>query len=184
MSNIISPIVVVPDGLEADSKGRPLPKPSFVFEAVLNKVIASYSQNSIFIAPANTFGGRVTEHEAAYVYLIERGCKNVFFPALSRDTYIDTMGNAILLRDYIKKEQIWPLPPVTLVVSKFHASRAAMCFKNADFIIKDVDEVDYSYGSISPIVSRLFYYRYPWLHRLYEILAYMRDWLRIFFWRE
>jgi len=57
-------VVVVPDGLAARN-GQALAEPSFVYRAVLDAALASPPQDIIVLAPANAFGGPMTEEEAA-----------------------------------------------------------------------------------------------------------------------
>jgi len=179
-------VIVVPEGLRADSKGTPLPEPSFVFRAVLERVIADYSGGEIYIAPANDFGCVKFEEEVARDLLCEHGLDRVFIPDRRvlhpQLNYIDTMGNARVLRNWLQRCQNWPLPPITLVVAQLHATRSAFCFQHAGFAIEKVVQVPYEVAN-EYIVGRLFYYKHPLLHVLYEKLALQRDKLKAFFGR-
>ena len=61
-------VIVVPDGL-AWQDGKALAKPSFVYRAVLDAALARPGTDTLLLAPANAFGGPVTEEEAAEAYL-------------------------------------------------------------------------------------------------------------------
>ena len=172
------PVIVVPDGLAYDAVAkRALPAPSFVTEAVLEHVLAHYASRRILIAPANSFGSPSTEHEVMAAWLTARGCKSVETPSVRTDEYIDTWGNAAELRRWLTSRDQWPLEPIVLVAAFRHARRARLCFARNMFTVASLDAVPYQVTG-TPIVPRLFYYNWPYLHRAYEALALMRDWLR------
>ena len=172
------PVIVVPDGLCCDPATRKaIAAPSFVFAAVLAHTAARYRRHRILVAPANRFGGPASEHEVACDWLRERGCPDVETVTQTPEGYIDTWGNAALLRDWLVARQDWPLGPCLLVVAFRHARRAALCFRRNGYALAAVDRVPYAIDD-TPIVPRLFYYRLPWLHRCYEAAALVRDRLR------
>ena len=175
------PVVVVPDGLVADEMGRGTSRPSFVFRAVLDTVVKRYPENLVLVAPANNFNGPISEEEAGRRYLLERGCRKVLAPTRrgspSRN-YIDTRDNAKLLREWLEELLLWPIGPCILVSASLHARRAAICFRAEDFEIVRIESVFYEQER-EPIVPRLFYYRHPLLHKLYERLALIRDSVRV-----
>jgi hypothetical protein len=169
------PVVVVPDGLAADWKtGTVFPRPSFVFRAVLDYVAAQFPSHSIYLAPANDFGCGVTEQAAGVSYLEPRRVSCIA-PSPFSDNYIDTRGNARYLRQYLERNALWPLPPIILVAAWHHARRAALCFKKEGFSIARLIAVPYNVPMGEGIVPRLWYYRYPRAHRIYEFLAILRD---------
>jgi hypothetical protein len=173
------PVIVVPDGLSRDPRTRqPLAAPSFVFRAVLDHAARRYREHRIFVAPANRFGAPASEQEVACRWLAERGCRHVSTVPYREGGYIDTWGNAVLLRDWLAARAAWPLGACILVVAFRHARRAELCFRRNGYDIAAVDRVAYALDEAPPVVSRLFYYRIPWLHRCYEATALIRDRLR------
>jgi uncharacterized SAM-binding protein YcdF (DUF218 family) len=181
MNSTLTPVIVVPDGLAADESGRGTSRPSFVFRAVLDAVGRLYAEHEIFVAPANDFGGPVPEEEAGRLYLLQMGCKHVQVPdrrAGGAGGYIDTRGNAALLRKWLEGQGLWPLGPSVLVSAALHSRRATLCFSAEGFRISKVERISYRLER-EPIVPRLFYYRHPLLHWLYESVALMRDRVRI-----
>jgi uncharacterized SAM-binding protein YcdF (DUF218 family) len=173
--------VVVPDGLAALPKnGNTAPAVSFVYQAVLDRVVECASQEAqlpeILLAPANNFGGPQFEEQAAARYLANLGIKACAVPVVGeRPPYIDTFGNALLLRRYLQSQGRWPQPPVTLFAGFRHAPRALLCFERAGFSVANLDKVMYSVPTGERPVRRLFYYNYPLLHQAYELLAGARD---------
>jgi uncharacterized SAM-binding protein YcdF (DUF218 family) len=181
MNAALTPVIIVPDGLAADERGRGTSRPSFVFRAVLDAVVTLYAAHPIFIAPANDFGGPLPEEEVGRLYLLQRGCQNVTVPdrrASGSEGYIDTRGNATLLREWLEEQGVWPLGPCVLVTAALHSRRAALCFAAEEFSIAKVEKIPYRLESES-IVPRLFYYRLPLVHWVYESVALMRDRIRI-----
>jgi uncharacterized SAM-binding protein YcdF (DUF218 family) len=175
-----SPVIVIPDGVKAEGTPPvPVSAPSFVYRAALDRVAAEYADHPILLAPANRFGDAAAEQEAGAAYLESLGRFALTVPpSPATGGHIDTRGNARLLREYLQDYGCWPLPPCILVVARLHARRAALCFKREGFGISEVDAVPYAIPKDEGIVRRAWYYRYPALHSLYEILAYVRDWIR------
>jgi uncharacterized SAM-binding protein YcdF (DUF218 family) len=173
-----APVVIVPEGLAFDGRlGRTLDAPSFVGEAVLHHVLERYAERNIFVAPANSFGGPSPEHEVMAAWLKARGCPNVQTPHIRSARYIDTWGNAVELRSWLKRRAQWPLEPIVLVAAFRHARRARLCFLRNGYTLGCVDAVPYKIKG-APIVPRLFYYNRPRLHQIYEAFALFRDALR------
>ncbi len=173
------PVIVVPEGLAAHPQtGEVLAEPSFLFRAVLDHVISRYRDSDVFIAPANTFGGPVSEQAAAQRYLGVAGMSRVFAFECNTGGYIDTFGNALQLRRWLLVHRRWPLPAAHLVAGRLHIARAKLCFRRHGFSLKSADAVAYVIPQKEHLVPRLFYYRYPLLHRVYEALAFARDRLR------
>ena len=174
------PLIVVPEGLAKDARERTLPEPSFVFRQVLDYVskIAT-SDTEVYLAPANRFGGDVYEQEAAYAYLISRtDCGRIHCPVYPAQGYIDTFGNAHLLKRYLLDRKRWPLGPVDLVCASMHSYRACFCFGRSGYRIARVHRVPYLVYRHERIVDRLWYYRVKPVHLVYEILALARDVVR------
>lgn len=172
-------VVVVPEGLSRISPDASLPEPSFVFRQVLDHVARIYHGDFVvLVAPANRFGSPQTEQETAQRYLAAKGMAGVTAPPSPSGGYIDTLGNALFLQRWLADRGQWPCCPIILVVAKLHAARALLCFRRIGFKIATVDAVSYEIHGNEQIVKRLFYYRHPLLHRLYEAAAMMRDLLR------
>jgi uncharacterized SAM-binding protein YcdF (DUF218 family) len=177
--------IVVPDGLAADAQGRALAEPSFVYRAVLDWTGArAGAGDRIYLAPANDFGCGVTEQEAGRRHLQQQAPAAAIVSAPSPAAgYIDTRGNARLLRRELERAREWPLPAVNLVAYTIHLRRAVTTFAQEGFVIDAAHAVPI--GSIDPhdpatrIVRRLWYYRYPLVHHGYERLALAMTRLRV-----
>lgn len=176
--------IVVPDGLEADANGRACPTPSFVYRAVLDWTGARATTNDrVYLAPANDFGCGVTEQEAGRRYFQARYPAIPLVTAPSAGTrYIDTRGNARLLRIELERTGQWPPPSAQLVAYAIHLPRALVTFSQEGFTIDAAHAV--AIGAIvrrdpaTRIVRRLWYYRYPLIHHGYERLALAMTTLR------
>jgi uncharacterized SAM-binding protein YcdF (DUF218 family) len=174
----ISPVIVVPDGLAYDPVLRVvLPRPSFVFRSVIDFVRRELPGRVVYLAPANTFGAGLHEQDVAQAALSGHDGRVVCVPSVGA-CYIDTRGNADQLRSYLARNGQWPLPPVVLVAAELHAARARLCFIKAGFELSAVVGVAYRIPHGEAVVPRLFYYRFRFLHRLYEAVAWLRDFLR------
>jgi len=175
-------IVVVPDGLAFDNiNNRPLNEPSFVYRKVLDQIVEIWGGQNIYLAPANHFGNELSEQEVAESYLDARGVALICTPIFKTPPYIDTWGNAHMLKQYLENHGIWPLSSIILVVSSIHARRAIFVFGKNGFAIDQVISVPYDIPTNAAIVPRLWYYRFPIIHQIYEILALGRDIVRSFF---
>jgi hypothetical protein len=171
-------VIVVPDGL-AWQDGKALAKPSFVYRAVLDAALARPKADRLLLAPANAFGGPVTEEQAAEAYLCAGGRDGgILRPPPVTGGYVDTRGNARHLRQWLQARQGWPLKRAQLLVGRRHARRALLCFRKEGFQIQAVDRIAYAIPRHEGVPPRLWYYRWPLLHRLYEAAAYLRDWFR------
>lgn len=174
-----TPVVVVPEGLAGNSgRYESLPQPSFAYRAVLDHVVRAYAGRMIFLAPANDFGLGQHEQTVAERYLADRGVSALAVPTNDANAYVDTRGNARLLRQYLECNQAWPLPRSILVVGFRHARRARLCFLREGFALAGVNAIRYSIPREERIVRRLWFYRFPGLHRLYEVAALLRDAVR------
>lgn len=172
--------IVVPDGLAADQNGTPLPAPSFVYKSVLDELLkVANTSDQIYLAPANKFGGEVSEQQVAHEYLLKmNGDLNVISFETHTSSYIDTRGNAVHLREYLKSIDSWPIGDSCLVVYNIHFLRAKICFKQEGYNLNSylISTLDKSSGFM---VKRLFYYKYHTLHFAYEALASLASKLRI-----
>ena len=172
------PIIVVPEGLEADSAGRAMPRPSFCYRAALDFARERFDGGFLLLAPANRFGGETTEQEAAREYLRDWRGIVVVAPTPPDEPYIDTRGNARLLREHCVARGLWPLPAATLIAGFRHIRRAALCFRREGFAISQTHGVFYRIESGAQMPRRLWHYLHPTAHRVYESLALIRDILR------
>jgi hypothetical protein len=172
--------VVVPDGLAASADGTALPEPSFLYRQVLDHVAGwSLKGWEILLAPGNRFGGATLEQEAACRYLRQRAPDaRVRFPRCADATYVDTYANAAVLRAYLQQRGRWPAGPVDLVCARRHSVRAELCFRRLGYRIRRVHRVACRIPSGARIVSRLWYYKHPFVHAAYELLAILRELLR------
>ena len=181
LDSVMKNFIVVPESLAADEAGKSIDRPSFAYRQVLEYVLKVAGSNDlVYLAPANTFGGSVTEEQAAYKYLIHHQarfkvmCPGINLPPISdRPSYVDTWNNAILLRGVINS----PGMEYELVTTWLHARRARWCFTRAGFDLTRVHAIRIAIES-ERIVLRTFYYRYLPLYYLYEALAYARDRLK------
>jgi uncharacterized SAM-binding protein YcdF (DUF218 family) len=167
--------IVVPDGLAA-AAGRPLPEPSFVYRRVLDWTARhAAGGDRIYLAPANAFGGPVTEQEAGYRYLQPLTPVPITWAPTNERRYVNTRGNARLLRAHLEQAGGWPLPAVRLVAYSLHLPRALESFAQEGYSIEKADAVTLGHidraDPATRIVRRLWYYRYPLIHHGYERLA-------------
>lgn len=175
--------IVVPDGLAATG-GRALPEPSFVYRAVLEWVSRQAAgADHIYLAPANDFGSGVTEQEAGHRHLQPLTSTPITWVRTNEQRYVDTRGNARLLRQYLEQTSRWPLPAVRLVAYALHLPRAVEAFKQEGFAVGHADAVTIPRidrtDPRTQIVRRLWYYRYPLVHHGYERLALAMTRLRV-----
>lgn len=168
----------MPEGLNLYSKNNL--EPSFVFKTVINYLIKILKTNDVvYFAPANNFRSNFSEQVAGRIYLEKNIHPDTKIEIKTKKTqttdYIDTLGNAILL---MKQFPIIRFTATELICSKLHSKRAIFCFRRVGFIINKVHKVNYK-NSNEPIVRRLWYYHYPMIHSIYEMVAYIKDKLTI-----
>lgn len=150
--------IVVPDGLAKDKYGKTLSEPSFVYRQVLDYLLKILNEDSIvYLAPANKFDGELHEQEVGYNYLKARTkCNNIYYyPVYNGYGYIDTYGNAYLLKKYLIKIDRWPLHAADLVCANIHSYRAEYCFKKLGYRFDRVHRVQYQTSFNESIVDRL-----------------------------
>ena len=167
--------IIIPDGMSVDNRGNLVP--SFVFrEAIIFCSSIVKDNDTIFFAPGNNFNYPMYEQKAGKIFFRKinnnRKIKVVSFEE-NKNEYIDTSGNAyFLLKRYPKLQT----QHSHLVCSEIHAKRAEYCFKKLGFNIKYTHYVKYKTCK-DHIVKRLWYYRYKFLHHIYERIAFLRDFL-------
>jgi len=169
--------IIVPDGVAADKAGNPIPRPSFVYRQVLDYVISiARSDDFLYLAPANCCNGS-TEHALAYAYIMENSCLDlqVYCPPISPACYVDTYGNAVLLKQLLGSAITEN--SCALICASLHSYRAEYCFKKAGFTISTVHRVACR-ATGEPIMRRWWYYNYKPIHCAYEMLALCRDFFK------
>jgi len=166
--------VIVPEGLSLDNNNIVIP--SFVYRAVLNYVSnVVNNDDDVYFAPANDFGYGVSEQTVGaryYKSIVSIKVKaKVFVKDYQSNKYIGTLGNASLLKkqfpEIMNKE-------INLVSAYLHKDRAMYCFQKLGYKINKVHEVRYTIIDEN-IVSRLWYYKFPFFHKIYERMAIIRD---------
>lgn len=172
-------VIIVSEGLAASADGNTTDRPSHAYCAVLDYARMHYGGARVYLAPANTFGGRSSEQQAGADYLRQQNFSGeVIAPPTPADCgYVDTRGNARLLRAYCETNGLAPLPPAVLLSGVHHRRRAAMCFRQEGFRIIRAIGVSYAANRNAHYPRRLWYYRYPLAHRAYEAAAICRDFL-------
>jgi len=172
--------IVVPEGLSINSKQTPIP--SFIFRQVIEYLSLIIKKNDeIYFAPANSFGLGISEQIAGKNYFQEI-CENVneikiFYASICSKGYIDTLGNATLLKKQFPKLSS---ENIDLISANMHSKRAFFCFKSVGFNIRKLHKVQYEIVN-EKIVRRLWYYKYPKFHQLYEVMAFIKDFINIKF---
>lgn len=170
--------IVIPEGVRAGPDGRGVGEPSFVYRQVLDATRhLAGADDEVYLAPANAFGGPLTEEEAARRYLEgHRVPFKILHPGFNlpanrhRPRYIDTLDNARLLREALGG----PAGAFELVCAHPHVPRALWCFRRTGFTITTVHRVRHVIHP-EPVPRRVAYYRSAWLHRAYESAALVRD---------
>ncbi len=169
--------VIVPEGLSIDSKQMPIP--SFVYRKLIDYLALIIKKNDeIYFAPANNFGLGISEQKAGKQYLegfYKKNNNNIFFVDLLQSEYFDTLGNAIYLKKQFPKLFS---KKIDLVSTYIHSKRAYYCFKSVGYNINKLHIVKYDIVK-EKIVKRLWFYQYRWIHKIYEKLAYIRDYFLI-----
>jgi len=172
--------IVVPEGLSVSVTQTVIP--SFVFRQIIEYLALIISNDDeIYFAPANSFGLGVAEQIIGKIYLQEINNNEIEIEIFSLDHlskgYINTLGNATLL---LKQFPELTSEKTELICGNIHAKRAFLCFKSVGFNINKLHQVKYETVN-EKIVRRLWYYKYPQLHELYEKLAYYKDLLTLIF---
>lgn len=176
------PVVIVPDGLEVEFlSGKKIIHPSQIYKSVLDFVLKEFKCSNILLAPANHFGTGKYEEDVAFQYCKTQNpnIKSLYKPNRpDKNGYIDTRGNARELRDALVLDDMWPETGIILVSAELHSRRALICFKKEGFHVSESIAVKCASTNKFKLVNRLWYYRYPVIHRLYEMLATILDLLR------
>ena len=173
-------LVLVPDGLRLGKLNK-----SYLtntYRNVLKKAIEESYKNKlkILLLPANNFGSLKSEEEMGKDYLLKRGIKkNMIIIGCKKDKrYLDTLDNFNQVNLYggkiggksFKVHKYLESGNYNLFTSNMHARRVLKVIKllkmgkpKRIFLISSVES-----GSLP---KRIFYYKYPIIHNLYEIFA-------------
>ncbi|MCY4523359.1 MAG: hypothetical protein OXB84_01340 [Halobacteriovoraceae bacterium] len=171
-------LIIVPEGLAADKWGNTLNVPSFIYKSVLDySVSLPYENKRFFLAPANNFQGELFEQESALKYLKDKLSCEIHCPVYAKNFYINTSGNAKYLMEYINNKNI-KLNNCELIAYHMHFPRAKLSFERYGFHFKKFHRV-FNTHKKNHIVKRLWYYKYPKVHYLYEIIAHIISKLKI-----
>ena len=170
--------IVIPEAVKAGPDGVGIGEPSFIFRQVLDFTLRTAGpEDEVYLAPANTFGGPLSEEQVARDYLQRQQARfRILHPGFnlpayrSRPRYIDTLDNARLLRESLGSAG----PGFELICANRHTPRALWCFRESGFQFDAVHRVPLVMEP-EAVPARVFYYRYPLLHRLYESAALWRD---------
>ena len=182
-------IVVVPDGLRIGRNFKPYL--TNTYRSVLKKACKQSIryQLKILLLPANNFGSSKSEEDLGKEYLLKKGIKkNMIIVGFKKSKkYLDTLDNfnqAILyggkisgkffkVSNYLKEGNY------RLITSYIHGHRVLRAIKllklrkpKKVFLIFSTESHD--------LPLRIFYYKYPSIHFMYEILASFYQTLKIF----
>lgn len=164
-------LVVVPDGISAYEQNV---IPSHVFRGTLLSVAGYADRNDlILIAPANKFNFEIYEQDVGRKFLLDldKNLQVILVPTKESE-YVDTLGNAKLLRMFVEKKLHNFDWKVTLFCYKLHARRAKSAFESEGFIIDELVKTNAENKLKNErLPFRLFYYDYYLLHWLYEKFA-------------
>jgi hypothetical protein len=170
--------IVIPEGLNRlDSGGQPL---SDYYEACLRRV-AELAANgeAVYLAPGNAFGHGRPEDEIAAGFL--RQLRSDLIPhniGDARRGHLDTLDNAMWLREWARRHNRWPMADCWLYCNRYHVLRTWLCFRVADYHVRRIVACTPAKRS-GLIVPRLKYYDYPAANLIYEALAIAHTFLRL-----
>lgn len=178
--------IVVPEGLAAEDN---TPNETFFlsdyFEAVLQRIIQEVpATEPVYISPGNPFIHAASEEEYAAQYLQhQRPELQVNYPVNIRDRpYLDTFDNARVLRKWLEQEGLWPLGEVILYCNTPHAVRSQILFELCEFQVKNVVRCRPKQRK-RQMVSRLWFYNYPVVQIIYELIGLVYNLNRWVFWK-
>lgn len=170
--------IVIPEGLNRlDCASQPL---SDYSEACLRR-LAELTANgeAVYLAPGNAFGHAHPEDEIAAGFLQRlRPDLRTQHVGLARRGYLDTLDNAVWLREWARRLNRWPMAECWLYCNRYHVLRTWLCFRVAGYRVQRVVGCAPRKRS-GLIVLRLKYYDYPVANLLYEALAIGYTFLRL-----
>ena len=180
MSNPEYLIVVVPDGLRVGKNKKAYLTNSY--RNVLKNAFYYSLQNNfrILLLPANSFGSDNTEEELGRDYLIKKGLnsQNIIVGLKRKNTYLDTYDNfneVLRNEGEISKKRFivsnyFRGGKYKLFVNKIHYKRTLKVINILN--LSKPNQIFTSFAEESgkfPI--RLFYYKFPNIHRIYQFFA-------------
>ena len=173
-------LVVVPDGLRLGKLNKPYL--TNTYRNVLKKASKESRKKKlkILLLPANNFGSLKSEEEIGKDYLLKRGIKKnmIIIGCKKENRYLDTLDNFNQVRLYggeigkkpFKAHKYLESGNYYLFTSNIHCRRVLKAIKllkfgkpKKIFLISSIES-----GSLP---KRIFYYKYPIIHNLYEIFA-------------
>ena len=182
-------IVVVPDGLRIGGNCKPYL--TNTYRNVLRKACKQSMryQLKILLLPANNFGSSKSEEDLGKEYLLKKGIKkNMIIVGFKKSKkYLDTLDNfnqAILyggkmsgkffkVSNYLKEGNY------KLITSYIHGHRVLRAIKLLK--LREPKKVFLIFSTEShDLPLRIFYYKYPSIHLIYEIFASIYQNLKIF----
>jgi len=169
--------ILIPEGVNNKYR-HPQKKlmPNFVYRQMIEYTAKIANKNDrIYLAPGNFFGSDYSEQELANNYLNDIGANaSIIVIKSPNNTYIDTLGNALVMMKNIKNKEI----VFELVCENIHSYRAEHCFRKIGFNISKVHRIPYIMSS-EKIHPRVYHQKNLQLHIIYEKLAIIRDIIRI-----
>jgi hypothetical protein len=170
--------IIIPEGLNRlDCTGQPL---SDYYEACLRRVARMAANGeAVYLAPGNAFGHADPEDEIAAGFLRQlRPDLVTHHVGDARRGYLDTLDNAVWLREWVRRHNRWPMAECWLYCNRYHVLRTWLCFRAAGYRARRI-------VACAPpkrrglIVPRLKYYDYPAANLVYEALAIGYTFLRL-----
>ncbi len=173
-------IVVVPDGLRVGKNKKAYLTNSYR-NVLKNAFYFSLKNNfRILLLPANSFGSDKTEEELGKDYLIRKGLnsQNIIVGLKRKKTYLDTFDNfnevlinegeilkkRFVISDYLRKGKY------KLFVNEIHCIRTLKVI-NILNLSKPNQIYTSSAKETGKLPIRLFYYKFPKIHKIYEFIA-------------
>ena len=170
--------IVIPEGLNRlDGTGQPL---SDYYEACLLRVaVMAGNGEAVYLAPGNAFGHAHPEDEIAASFLQQlRSDLITYYVGGARQGYLDTLDNAVWLREWARRHNQWPMAECWLYCNRYHVVRTWLCFRVAGYQARRIVACAPAKRS-GLIVPRLRYYDFPAANLVYEALAIAHTFLRL-----
>jgi hypothetical protein len=170
--------IVIPEGLNRlGSAGPPL---SDYYEACLLRVAETAANGEVvYFAPGNAFGHPHSEDEIAAGFLQDlRSDLVTHHVRQERRGYMDTLDNALWLRAWAHRLNLWPMEECWVYCNRYHVARTWLCFRIAGYRVRRIVACAPAHRS-GRIVPRLKYYDYPAANLVYEVLAIGHTFLRL-----
>lgn len=170
--------IAIPEGLNRlDGAGQPL---SDYYEACLHWVAEMAAKGeAVYLAPGNAFGHAHPEDEIAAVFLRQlRPDLITHHIEDARCGYLDTLDNAVWLREWARRNNRWPMTDCWLYCNRYHVVRTWLCFRFVGYRARRIVASAPAKRS-GLIVARLKYYDYSVANIVYEALAIGYTFMRL-----